>query len=893
MRAWLLVMTCGTVVAAAGGQTLETPRDAARLMDEVRQSWASRSRPADDVVSDAGRARAIMAAHGRQDEEFAIWRFIATTYNEAGRHDHAKRAARDMREAARKAHRPFWEASALSLSANADVRLRNFEDAFLAARQAYQLHANDAANDVPPFPAARVMERASACLVLGTVYNELGDPRSALSVLESGLPDASEARRMQPRSMIRLLIGRELGRAHFRLGNHRKAITVLKDALDETPDGPGGPLATTHGVLADAYVATGQIPLAEAHVQQSLVFARRADDPRLLSEMTNRVGHLAMHRADPSAAETAFRAGSGSLHPYHAIAGLGDVYGRQGKLEAALDQYEKAIELIEQQLLEPRALEADRSGVFRTRVGPYLRAVDALLRLHSRSPEAGYARRAFMANQRIRDRIFADRLAAEWSRSRENPGQFARDLKAIDERIASVSRALQRPDRTDPADGLNETLERLEIEQAGLRRAVSLSSPLAGRARREAAISVDEVQRLLPPGTALLDYAMADLPAVFVVTRESFRVVELPPPNRLIGRVRAYVGLVSSGSGSALGAFGTRGGHELFKEMVEPALRGLPDTVSHLIVAPGPALEHLPFEALPIRRDGPYLIDAFSISYLPAAGALPLIMHEPDASRTRLLAFANPDVDERRSSSIRGFFDEEGLRLGALPFADAEVDAISDIVGPGRSEILTGGEASESRLKSITLTDYTVLHFATHAVGSRSLADRSSLVLSGSPDGGDDGFLQVREIYDLRLNADLVVLSACQTGAGAGEPGDGVHGLSRAFFFAGARSLVASLWKVEDEPTARLMTLFYGHLREGLSKAESLRRAKRGLIEEGYAHPRYWAAFVLFGDAAGRPLALVPAPARRLRSGYALALLFAVGGAGLCVLWFRRGRIVP
>ena len=128
---------------------------------------------------------------------------------------------------------------------------------------------------------------------------------------------------------------------------------------------------------------------------------------------------------------------------------------------------------------------------------------------------------------------------------------------------------------------------------------------------------------------------------------------------------------------------------------------------------------------------------------------------------------------------------------------------------------------------------------------------RSAVVLSLDEEGGEDGFLQMREIFNLNLDADLVVLSGCETGRGKLLKGEGLVGLSRAFLAAGARSLVVSLWRVNDRSTSLLMEAFYLNLKEGLGKAEALHQAKLALmkVEEGrYAHPYYWAPFILIGD---------------------------------------------
>jgi CHAT domain-containing protein len=145
------------------------------------------------------------------------------------------------------------------------------------------------------------------------------------------------------------------------------------------------------------------------------------------------------------------------------------------------------------------------------------------------------------------------------------------------------------------------------------------------------------------------------------------------------------------------------------------------------------------------------------------------------------------------------------------------------------------------------------LHFAVHGVVCESSPERSGLILTLDDDAVEDGILETREIFDLRLAADLVVLSACDTGVGRLVRGEGVVGLARAFFYAGVPSLVVSMWQVPDQSTADLMTAFYRHLDEGENKAAALRWAKIRLIDAGGGNsaPLYWAPFILLGSRGG------------------------------------------
>jgi CHAT domain-containing protein len=146
------------------------------------------------------------------------------------------------------------------------------------------------------------------------------------------------------------------------------------------------------------------------------------------------------------------------------------------------------------------------------------------------------------------------------------------------------------------------------------------------------------------------------------------------------------------------------------------------------------------------------------------------------------------------------------------------------------------------------LSDYKIIHFATHSLIDDKIPARSAIILSLDEDPNEDGFLQMREIYNLHLNADLVTLSACETGLGQFIRGEGIEGINRAFFYAGASAVLMSLWAVNDQATYQLMERFYYHLKNGVPLTDALRKAKLEMINSDVLnHPYYWAGFILSG----------------------------------------------
>ena len=215
---------------------------------------------------------------------------------------------------------------------------------------------------------------------------------------------------------------------------------------------------------------------------------------------------------------------------------------------------------------------------------------------------------------------------------------------------------------------------------------------------------------------------------------------------------------------------------------------------------------------------------------------------------------------ERSSSQgsslpLRNLYAERGFDFTNLPNTREEVNAISELYPKAERQVYLGAQAREEALKAEQLNQYRYIHFATHGLINEKIPSRSGIVLSLIPDSKEDGFVQMREIMRLKLNADMVTLSACSSGLGKLVDGEGMIGLTRAFMYAGADSVVVSLWNVSDSATAELMSAFYRNLKNGLPKDEAMRQAKLKLLhgpQSVWKHPYFWAPFVLAGERSSR-----------------------------------------
>jgi CHAT domain-containing protein len=258
------------------------------------------------------------------------------------------------------------------------------------------------------------------------------------------------------------------------------------------------------------------------------------------------------------------------------------------------------------------------------------------------------------------------------------------------------------------------------------------------------------------------------------------------------------------------------------------------------------------------------LIKNYNISYASSISSYSEIVKRKKSNgekpRKDILAFGdpyfgNPKTKENGDDVFQDFFSSNVYSAGALNFyrlkySGMEIDKIAPLFKKSKTTVFLRKNASEDQLKKpgLNLENYKIIHFATHSIIDNNIPARSSIVLSLDEDPTEDGFLQMREIYNLKLNSDLVTLSSCQTGLGELIRGEGIEGINRAFFYAGASSVLMSLWAVNDQASYQLMERFYYHICSSESIKNALRKAKLEMINSGVlSHPYYWAGFIASG----------------------------------------------
>ena len=298
-------------------------------------------------------------------------------------------------------------------------------------------------------------------------------------------------------------------------------------------------------------------------------------------------------------------------------------------------------------------------------------------------------------------------------------------------------------------------------------------------------------------------------------------------------------------------------GKELYQSLVFPAID---NKIKKIIFIPDDILHFLPFETLITQQNkSHWLIEDYEVAYAPSISSYREIVNRKNSAASRqrsdILAFGDPDFGPMESETngediFQNFYSSNAFHFYRLKYSGTEIDRISALFKQKRTDIFVREKATEKQLKSLELDDYKIIHFATHSLIDDKKPARSSIVLSLNDNKEEDGFVQMREIYNLNLNADLVTLSACQTGLGQYIRGEGIEGLNRAFFFAGSSSILMSLWAVNDQATYQLMERFYSHLRSSKQIASSLRKTKLEMIaSDEVSHPYYWAGFIVTGKS--------------------------------------------
>jgi CHAT domain-containing protein len=531
---------------------------------------------------------------------------------------------------------------------------------------------------------------------------------------------------------------------------------------------------------------------------------------------------------------------------YLVTATIGQTYAALNKNELAIQTLKEAVALAEAMRDQVAGQDESQQLFFENKISSYNSLIKLLI-------EQGNTFDALVYAERAKGRVLLDVLRSGRSdiakyitRSEKEQTQLLnRKLSEINDRIKIEESA-----GSSSLISLYRQLDTARLEYQSFQNALYVTHPdMRRRSGRTAPVTTEDINRLALNNCAYLEYVVSkEHVYVFVLTKKSgadvfeLKVVTLATKSadlaqktdlfhqRLADRHPEFADL----------------SRELYKALVEPVVQQLRG-FSSICIIPDAFLWNLPFQAL-MPRTNHYLIEDYALSYATSLSVLLEMTKERVAAERRkafLIALGNPVIgkDEQRNE-----------KLCPLPEAETEVRSIAKKYGPA-AKVLIGREASEKSFKALAPT-YTRIHLATHGVLDNRHPLYSHLLLTKTNDDPEnDGLLEAREIMNMDLRADLAVLSACETANGRVREGEGVVGMSWAFFVGGTRSILVSQWKVNSASTSQLMMGFYQVLESPnklskSKKAEALQGAALKLLKDRqYRHPFYWAGFVLIGDS--------------------------------------------
>jgi CHAT domain-containing protein/tetratricopeptide (TPR) repeat protein len=531
-------------------------------------------------------------------------------------------------------------------------------------------------------------------------------------------------------------------------------------------------------------------------------------------------------------------------------------YQKQKKFVEALDNYKKSIDVIEtlRSQIDLEELKARYLGTDK-RIEAYHNLIHLLVTLPQSRQEEEYKREAFDYMERAKARAFLDSLElSNVSISQEIDFKLQNKEKELMKDISRLHAILLAAEQSsEEKKVINEKLKSKENELESFRREMRIKSSAFEHLNPETII-LDEAQRkLLDSCSAFFAYCLGkEHSYAFVVTRKDFRIFSLPHKENIQRKVSDYLEVISDKENKNFEL-----GYELFRTLVLP---GLDKKINNIIFVPDDILHFLPFETLITHKEKrDWLIKDYKIAYAPSISSLREIIQRKGSNgpkpRMDILAFGDPffgpwEAGENGSDIFQDYYSSNAFNFFRLKYSGFEIDKISSLFKKRKRRVFRREEANKEELINHSLDNYKIIHFATHSIIDEKIPARSSIVLSLDRDLTQDGFLQMREIYNLKLNSDLVTLSSCQTGLGEFIKGEGIEGINRAFFYAGASSVLMSLWAVNDQASYQLMERFYFHLRSSKSIMSALRKAKLELIDSNtLSHPYYWAGFIVSGKA--------------------------------------------
>lgn len=654
---------------------------------------------------------------------------------------------------------------------------------------------------------------------LGVLSFYLGDLENAERYLKKA---QQEAATIADRHAEALVLA-NLGMVYKALGKLREAFSYYEQAYRRFEElGAKRELSNLLNSMANLNLMLGEPDRAEEALKlASSISAELADREGLLQVEVN-LGYVKMEQKDLRNAQLRFEKAlqqleKSTLHPlrFYALLGLGEVALAQGRREPALKYLYEAVDIVEKTRSRMEEI-TDRICFTQNRLRVYELLLEELFR-------EGKIEEAFDLSERVKARSFLDVVVGQSVKVKDKDLEVMAKIKAW-EREKALLESQKAEATTDPVaawkvtEDLAQVTKKLEL----LYEELQVSSPELLSLVAVSPLPLADMQKALPQDVVVVDYfVLPQHTLVWVITASTLEGFDLPVGEEVlyekIALLREKLADANQSDFVPLTDF-------LCQQVFTPLQEHLQGKTKILCI-PHRSLSFVPFQVF--TREQQYLVGEYCFFYAPSLNTYFHSLSKEANAPISFLGFGNPK------------FSDPGL--APLPGAEAEVQEISQLFQ--KPFILIGQDATESAFYQLA-PEANIIHLSTHGSANQRFPLFSIIFLAS--DGTNDGYLLASEVFATSSRADLVVLSACQTALGQYSPTEGLIGFTRSFFYAGASSLIASLWSVSDLSTKDLFVLFYQYLLGGLPKAEALWQAQI-VVGNRYGHPYYWAPFILIG----------------------------------------------
>ncbi len=721
----------------------------------------------------------------------------------------------------------------------------------------------------------------SAVNNIGIIYSDLGENEKAISYYEQAI-------KIQRETGDILSVGiflNNMAYSFMMLGNYDKAEDFYRQSLeikrqDKRIRGQRS-VAVTLNNLGKSLVLNGDFKNGIDFLQQSLELRREVEHHW---GVANSLLNLGKAQWDSGNLEDGFKnltqanIKSKELGDRRLAAEsfylLAVAENERGNLGKAIENIRQGLEIIEQIRGELVGSQS-RYTYFSTVQNYYDLYTDLLVSNFEKTKDKSFMAKALQTSEQSRSRSLIELLQeAKVNFKQGITDELLEELKTsqdeLNNKYNTRQNLLNGSPKPEQITEITEEIIRLNTEIQSLQTRIRRENPQYSALTEGKTISAEEIPKLLDDKTVLLEYKLGEKRSfVWVVGQNSLEIFQLPPRREIEEKARRFYDLIVENNKENQTKI-LELSKELSSILISPAASRI--TAKRIVIVADGFLQYLPFPALqkPGFPDN-VLADENEIIILPSVSVLAQLRENTDKIKPQnktIAIFADP-VFDLQDSRIFGKNNPDNLKpdselteikrdfkfgenLPRLLFSRQEARNISNFLNKNEAVIKMDFEASVKNLETTNLSQYKILHFATHGFLNTSRPEFSGLVFSLFDKNGQpqDGFLSLNDVYNLELSSDLVVLSACQTALGKDVRGEGLIGLSRGFLYAGSKKVIASLWKVDDAATAEFMKFFYkNHLEKKLPASTALHRAKLEMKKiPRFNSPFYWSAFTLLGD---------------------------------------------